>query len=62
MAQEKNKTNGIVDYLVIAFVLATTMLVLVEIGGNVGREIESRPENVVETIQPTSTFSSIERY
>lgn len=55
MAENKNKTGGIVEYLVIAFVLVTTVLVLAEIGGNVSNELETRQANAVEITQPTPT-------
>lgn len=55
MAQNKNKIGGIVDYLVIAFVLVTTVLVLVEIGGNVGNELEYRGAISTPQMQPTAT-------
>lgn len=55
MAQSKNKTGGITEYLVLAFVLVTTVLVLAEIGSNISNEIETRQANAVEITQPTLT-------
>ncbi|MCB9137579.1 MAG: hypothetical protein H6642_04430 [Caldilineaceae bacterium] len=55
MAQNKNKTGRISEYLVIAFVLATTMLVLTEIGGNISNELASRRIISTPQIQPTAT-------
>jgi hypothetical protein len=52
MAQ--NKTGRITDYLVIAFVLAASVLVLAEIGGNVNNELETRQANA-EITHPTPT-------
>jgi hypothetical protein len=55
MAQSKNKTGRITDYLVIAFVLAASVLVLAEIGGNVSNELETWQANAVEITHPTPT-------
>lgn len=54
MAQNKTKkSSSLIDYLIVAFVLVTTLLVVVEIGGNVGNEIETRQANAIEITQPT---------
>ncbi|MCB0047395.1 MAG: hypothetical protein KDD92_18360 [Caldilineaceae bacterium] len=55
MAQNKNKIGRITEYLVIAFVLATTVLVLMDIGGNVSNELASRRIISTPQIQPTAT-------
>lgn len=56
MAENKNKTGGIADYLLIVFVLVTAVLILAEIGGNVSNELEYQ-HAVVSTpqVQPTAT-------
>lgn len=59
MAQNKtSKNSNLIDYLVVTFVLITSMLVLVEIGGNVTEEVKNRSSNqsqIVETTQSTPT-------
>jgi|GEM_PF-2924498 len=57
MAQSKNRTGGIVEYLVMAFVLATTLLVLAEIGGNVSNELEYREAIDAPQVHPTETVT-----